>query len=65
MASRIGDEFPADVVDVDGKRGVLTVQLSDPAIVAAARGDVKVGRQVRVRVESADISTGKIGFALV
>jgi exoribonuclease R len=65
MASRIGDEFPADVVDVDGKRGVLTVQLSDPAIVAAARGDVKLGRQVRVRVESADISTGKIGFALV
>jgi len=65
MASRIGDEFSADVVDVDGKRGVVTVQLSDPAIVATTRGDGKLGRQVRVRVESADISTGKIGFALV
>jgi exoribonuclease R len=65
MASRIGDEFPADVVDVDGKRGVLTVQLSDPAIVATTRGDGKLGREVRVRVETADISTGKIGFALV
>lgn len=65
MVSRIGAEFPAEVVDVDGKRGVLTVQLTDPAIVATTPGDVKLGRQVRVRVESADISTGKIGFDLV
>jgi exoribonuclease R len=65
MASRVGDEFPADIVDVDGKRGVLTVQLTDPAIVATTRGDVNLGQQVRLRVESVDISTGRIGFALV
>jgi hypothetical protein len=65
MVSRIGDEFPADVVDVDGKRGVLTVQLTDPAIVATTPGDVKLGRQVRLRAESADISTGKIGLKMV
>jgi exoribonuclease R len=65
MVSRVGDVFTADVVDVDTKRGVLTVQLTDPAIVASARGDVKLGRQIQVRVESADIATGKIAFVVV
>ncbi|MEP6650289.1 MAG: RNB domain-containing ribonuclease [Lapillicoccus sp.] len=64
MASRVGDVFAADVVDVDAKRGVLTVQLTDPAIVATARGEVKLGRQIQVRVESADIGTGKIVLAV-
>jgi exoribonuclease R len=65
MVSRVGDVFPADVVDVDAKRGVLTVQLTDPAIVASARGQVKLGRQIQVRVESADIATGKIVLVVV
>jgi exoribonuclease R len=65
MVSRVGDVFTADVVDVDTKRGVLTVQLTDPAIVASARGAVKLGRQIQVRVESADIATGKIAFVVV
>ena len=60
MASRVGDVFTADVVDVDAKRGRVTVQLTDPAIVASAQGEVKLGRQVQVRVESADIATGSI-----
>jgi exoribonuclease R len=65
MVARVGDVFTADVVDVDIKRGVVTVQLSDPAIVATTHGQVKLGREVQVRVDSADIATGKIGFALV
>ena len=65
MVSRVGDVFAADVVDVDTKRGVLTVQLTDPAIVASARGQVKLGRQIQVRVESADIATGKVAFVVV
>jgi exoribonuclease R len=65
MVSRVGDVFTADVVDVDTKRGVLTVQLTDPAIVASARREVKLGRQIQVRVESADIATGKIAFVVV
>lgn len=65
MVSRVGDVFTADVVDVDTKRGVLTVQLTDPAIVASARGAVNLGRQIQVRVESADIATGKIAFVVV
>jgi exoribonuclease R len=65
MMSRVGDVFTADVVDVDARREVLTVQLTDPAIVASARGDVKLGRQIQVRLESADIATGKIVLVVV
>jgi exoribonuclease R len=65
LVSRVGDVFTADVVDVDPKRGLVTVQLIDPAIVASARGDVKLGRQVQVRVDSADIATGKIALTVV
>lgn len=65
MVSRVGEVFTADVVDVDPKRGLVTVQLIDPAIVASARGDVKLGRQVKVRVDSADIATGKITLTVV
>ena len=65
MVSRVGDVFTADVVDVDAKRGALTLQLTDPAIVATTHGDAKLGQQVRVRVESAEIASGKIEFALV
>ena len=60
MVSRVGEVFTADVVDIEAKRGVLTVQLVDPAIVASARGDVKLGRQIPVRLEAADIATGKM-----
>ena len=65
MVSRVGELFTADVVDVDPRRGAVTVQLADPAIVATARGDVKLGRQVQVRVDSADIATGKIVLDVV
>jgi exoribonuclease R len=65
MASRVGQVFTADVVDVDPKRAVLTLQLTDPAIVATTPGAGKLGEQVRVRVDSADIATGKIQFVLV
>ncbi|HEU4331456.1 MAG TPA: RNB domain-containing ribonuclease [Lapillicoccus sp.] len=65
MVSRVGEVFTADVVDVDTKRGVLTLQVTDPAIVAKAHGTAKLGHQVQVRVESADIATGTIEFKLV
>ena len=65
MASRVGETFTADVVDVDPKRSGVTVQLVDPAIVARARGDAELGAQVRVRLDAADIATGSVTLTLV
>jgi exoribonuclease R len=65
MASRVGETFTADVVDLDPKRSAVTVQLVDPAIVARANGRAELGAQVRVRVDAADIATGTIALTLV
>jgi hypothetical protein len=53
------------VVDVDAKRGRVTVQLVDPAIVAAAQGSAPLGREVDVRVEAADVASGKVSLVVV
>ncbi len=63
LAGRVGAELDAVVVDANGK-GVV-VQLIDLAIVAKATGDARPGDSVRVRVETADVSTGAVGLTLV
>ncbi len=65
MASRVGQTFTADVVDIDPKRSGVTVQLVDPAIVARAHGSAELGAQVQVRLDAADIATGSITLTVV
>ncbi len=65
LTSRLGETFAADVVDVDPKRSRVTVQLTDPAIVGTARGESVLGRQVRVRIDAADVATGTVGMTIV
>ncbi len=63
LAGHLGAVLDAVVVDVNGK-GVV-VQLIDLAIVAKATGTARPGDSVRVRVETADVSTGDVGLTLV
>ncbi len=65
MASRVGETFTADVIDIDPKRSGITVQMVDPAIVARAKGNAKLGAQVQVRLDAADIATGVIALTVV
>jgi len=65
MASRVGETFSADVVDVDPKRAGVTVQLADPAIVTRAKGDAGLGEEVRVRLDAADVASGTITLTVV
>ena len=67
LGSRVGEEFPAVVVDVvpdgggegrDGARGV--VQLVDPPVVAPVLGPVRLGAGIRVRVDAADVDAGTV-----
>ena len=65
LHDRVGSEFVGTVVDVesDGKRGV--VMIADPAVQARVRGtDLPLGTEVRLRLESADWSTGRVEFVL-
>jgi len=63
MTARVGETFPAVVVD-QGSKVAVVVQLSDPAIVGQARGVAELGAQVGVRCDGADISTGTVTLSL-
>jgi exoribonuclease R len=69
LGSRVGEELAAVVVDVRsngaggaaggvGDRGV--VQLLDPPVVAPVTGPVRLGADIRVRVDGADLQAGTV-----
>ncbi|RNI17897.1 RNB domain-containing ribonuclease [Flexivirga caeni] len=62
LAHRVGETFPAYVVDrVD--RG-LSIQLVDLAVTARAAGDAEAGSEVQVRLIEADIASHTVRFEL-
>jgi exoribonuclease R len=66
LHDRVGSEFVGTVIDVesDGRRGVAMI--ADPAVQARVRGtDLPLGTEVRLRLESADFSTGRVEFVLI
>lgn len=67
LADRVGDSFPAVVVerdDKDDRRGSITI--AEPAIEADVRGDrpLPLGEDVTVRLTAADPATRTIGFTV-
>jgi exoribonuclease R len=68
LQHRVGEEFPATVVEVDRKnprRGVVTVP--EPAVeaVVESTSPLPLGEEVRVRLEKADLPTRTVEFELV
>ena len=65
LSARVGEEFDAVVVDVDGKAKGGVVQLADPPVIGHLEGrDLPLGQQVRVRLAAADTDTRRIEFTL-
>ena len=65
LAPRVGEEFQAVIVDVDGKGRGGVVQLADPPVIGRLDGrDLPLGEQVRVRLTSADVDRRRIEFTL-
>lgn len=64
LSGLIGSTFSAVVVD-QTDRGSIVVQLIDPAIVATVKATAPLGATVTVRVAAADVTAGKVVFALV
>lgn len=61
LAGRVGEVFPATIVDV--REGRATVQLADPAVIAPLAGEGgAAGEPVSVRLESADPATRQVRF---
>lgn len=66
LAPRVGQEFPAVIIDVDedGKRG--RVMVTEPAVEAKVRGEeLPLGERVTVRLAVADPDQRKVEFELV
>jgi exoribonuclease R len=62
LAPRIGETFDAVVLGI--RKGVATIQLSDPAVVARCDGHTHSGASIRARLEQADVDTGMVRFSL-
>ena len=62
LAPRLGETFAAVVVDHTDKG--TTLQLLDPAVVAAADGAAEPGAEVRATLTTADVATSKVRFAI-
>lgn len=60
----VGREFDAVVVEVDRDGEGGTVQLTEPAVTAHAKGELPLGERVRVRLTLADVALRQIRFEL-
>ena len=64
LAPRLGEVFPAVVVDVDEREGGGVIQLTDPAVAARCTGTLPLGGEIEARLEVADVSRRLVRFAL-
>jgi exoribonuclease R len=66
LEDRVGQAFPASVVDLNGKGGrrQVTVQVREPAVLARADGEAGLGAEVTVRLVQAEIATSTVRFAI-
>ena len=66
LAPRVGEVFAATVVDVDEERRHGTVVVADPAVEARVTGEgLPLGREIQVRLVSADLTNGAVAFERV
>lgn len=62
LAPRLGDRFAAVVVDEN--RTGPKVQVTEPAVLAQARGEAEVGTATTVRLDVADVEAGRVEFTV-
>ena len=65
LSGRVGDTFHGLVTSIDDRNERVRVQLLDPAVVAYAAGDARLGDEVLVRLNKADVESRKVEFELV
>ena len=62
LSSHVGETFSADVVARNHRGG--TVQLRVPPVIAHCEGaDLSLGERIVVRLDTADVATGKVLFS--
>lgn len=64
LKDRVGETFTATVVDKDERRPGVSVQLTDPPVLARCDGDPELGTSVQVRLDLADVVQRRVRFSL-
>ncbi len=62
LAERVGQSFPA--VAIDRSKSGVKVQLTDPAILAQAKGDAEPGTEVVVRLVGVDLDAQRLDLVI-
>ncbi|MFT3862010.1 RNB domain-containing ribonuclease [Micropruina sp.] len=63
LAPRIGQSFPAVLIDVDPDRKAGLLQMQEPAVEARVRGSrLKLGGEVKATLVAADLVKGSVDF---
>lgn len=63
LADRVGETFPATVIETDESKHRGVVMIADPAVETRVSGDpLPLGQQITVRLVSADFGTGVATF---
>ncbi len=65
LQRRVGERFPATVLDVDRDRGRGTVALTDPPVRARCAGELRLGDRIEARLVTADPVTRTVAFEKV
>jgi exoribonuclease R len=66
LRDRVGETFTGTVIDVERDRRRGTVQIADPAVAANVQGEqLPLGREVSVRLASADFTAGAVSFEFI
>lgn len=63
LSGSVGQTFPATVVEVSRDGGVVV--LREPAVETRVQGQVDLGDEISVRLDSADLETGAVRFSVV
>ncbi|MDP9816735.1 exoribonuclease R [Spirilliplanes yamanashiensis] len=65
LRDRVGQTFPAAVLDVDDKRPRGTIALTDPPVRARCTGELELGERIEARLVTADPETRTVTFERV
>ena len=66
LRDRVGETFTGTVIDVERDQRRGTVQIADPAVAAKVQGEqLPLGREVSVRLASADFAAGAVTFEFI
>lgn len=65
LADRVGETFPAVVLDADHRRPLGTIAVTEPVVRARCDGNLTAGTTITARLTTADVGKRQVRFAAV